>query len=339
LIIQILSFGADSNNFLAGGSRGGGSSSSGGTAGVGEREGRCYSSIVRDRHFGLSHGIGRSGDIGATQPKAIGNSIIAKMTKCLVRDALRIVGVTNLLDGGVGGGNSGGSGSSSNAKKKKGDDSDYLCLLPCATGMSLSLTLMAAAREFFDEKNVDTEVSSKSFIIWSRIDQKSCLKAMTMITRTFGKNVCELLIVDPVMMKKKKKKKAHGDEKRKTSHDDDDGDHSLVTDVEAINRLIFEKEASNIIAICTTTSCFAPRAPDNILSVSSLCAEHGICHIVNNAYGLQCRNIIMKEINTSLSSAAAGGNRRKYRLDAFVQSMDKNLNFFCGAIVAGRLAP
>lgn len=31
--------------------------------GVGEREGRVFSDIVKDRHWGLSHGMGRSGDI------------------------------------------------------------------------------------------------------------------------------------------------------------------------------------------------------------------------------------------------------------------------------------
>jgi O-phospho-L-seryl-tRNASec:L-selenocysteinyl-tRNA synthase len=34
-------------------------------SGVGEREGRVYSGIVFRRHFGLSHGIGRSGEISA----------------------------------------------------------------------------------------------------------------------------------------------------------------------------------------------------------------------------------------------------------------------------------
>ena len=46
----------DSNNF-------------GGNAGVGEREGRVACSLVRRRNFGLAHGIGRSGDIAAEQPK------------------------------------------------------------------------------------------------------------------------------------------------------------------------------------------------------------------------------------------------------------------------------
>lgn len=38
--------------------------------GVGEREARCYSKIVQKRHFGMTHGIGRSGNIADEQPKA-----------------------------------------------------------------------------------------------------------------------------------------------------------------------------------------------------------------------------------------------------------------------------
>jgi O-phospho-L-seryl-tRNASec:L-selenocysteinyl-tRNA synthase len=36
-----------------------------GNTGVGEREGRIFSSIVRAKNFGLGHGIGRSGDVSA----------------------------------------------------------------------------------------------------------------------------------------------------------------------------------------------------------------------------------------------------------------------------------
>ena len=46
----------DSNNFL-------------GSVGVGEREARVASRLVAARHYGLAHGIGRSGDIAAEQPK------------------------------------------------------------------------------------------------------------------------------------------------------------------------------------------------------------------------------------------------------------------------------
>ncbi len=46
----------DSNNFVK-------------SVGVGEREARVASPLVYKRHFGLAHGIGRSGDVAAEQPK------------------------------------------------------------------------------------------------------------------------------------------------------------------------------------------------------------------------------------------------------------------------------
>ena len=46
----------DSNNFVK-------------SVGVGEREARVASPLVYRRHFGLAHGIGRSGDVAAEQPK------------------------------------------------------------------------------------------------------------------------------------------------------------------------------------------------------------------------------------------------------------------------------
>jgi O-phospho-L-seryl-tRNASec:L-selenocysteinyl-tRNA synthase len=46
----------DSNNFL-------------GNVGVGEREARVACPLVARRHYRLAHGIGRSGDIAAEQPK------------------------------------------------------------------------------------------------------------------------------------------------------------------------------------------------------------------------------------------------------------------------------
>jgi O-phospho-L-seryl-tRNASec:L-selenocysteinyl-tRNA synthase len=69
----------DSNNFL-------------GNVGVGEREARVACPLVARRHFGMAHGIGRSGDIAAEQPKAAGSSLMAKLATCLAADALRIAG-------------------------------------------------------------------------------------------------------------------------------------------------------------------------------------------------------------------------------------------------------
>ncbi|XP_061525402.1 O-phosphoseryl-tRNA(Sec) selenium transferase isoform X3 [Phycodurus eques] len=67
----------DSNNFL-------------GNCGVGEREGRVASDIVARRHYRLSHGIGRSGDIAAVQPKAAGSSLLNKLTNSLALDVLKM---------------------------------------------------------------------------------------------------------------------------------------------------------------------------------------------------------------------------------------------------------
>lgn len=75
----------DSNNFLD-------------NAGVGEREGRVACPMVARRHWGLAHGIGRSGDIGADQPKAAGSSLLSRLTNLLTADALRRSGLHDLGD-------------------------------------------------------------------------------------------------------------------------------------------------------------------------------------------------------------------------------------------------
>lgn len=91
-----------------------------------------------------------------------------------------------------------------------------------------------------------------------------------------------------------------------------DGD-SLVTDVHTL-RKVLQGKSDEILAVLSTTSCFAPRAPDNLHAVGDLCHEFGVRHLVNNAYGLQshkCRSLI--------SEAGSAG-----KIDAFVQSLDKN---------------
>lgn len=44
---------------------------------------------------------------------------------------------------------------------------------------------------------------------------------------------------------------------------------------------------SQVLCVLSTTSCFAPRAPDRLLELSELCARFDVPHLVNNAYGLQ----------------------------------------------------
>ena len=74
-----------------------------------------------------------------------------------------------------------------------------------------------------------------------------------------------------------------------------------------------------IIATCYITVFL------RLIDVARICSKYGIPHIVNNAYGVQasrCMNIINEAIRTG-------------RVDAFVQSTDKNFMVpVGGAVVA-----
>ena len=117
--------------------------------GVGEREGRILCPLVHSRHFGLAHGIGRSGDVAAVQPKAAGSSLLSQITNKLVLDAIKVAGATRV---------------------------DATTVLPMATGMGMTMTLMAVARR--RREQTDTGVQPKH-CVWLRVDQKTCLKAIT----------------------------------------------------------------------------------------------------------------------------------------------------------------
>ena len=119
----------DSNNFLD-------------NVGVGEREARVYSPLVARRHWNLAHGIGRSGDVAAEQPKAAGSSLLNKLTNLLVADAMRIAGL---------------------------EDMGPALVLPLATGMTLTLVLLAV-------KSKRPKTATK--VVWCRLDQKTCVKAV-----------------------------------------------------------------------------------------------------------------------------------------------------------------
>jgi len=110
-------------------------------AGVGERESRIASNLVAKRNFYMGHGIGRSGDIKAVQPKAAGSSLIVKLTESLTFDALKIFGYHFISD---------------------------LIILPLATGMALTTVLLTIIKQKPKAK----------YVIWPRIDQKTCLKCI-----------------------------------------------------------------------------------------------------------------------------------------------------------------
>ena len=119
----------DSNNFA-------------GNTGVEEREARIYSSLVAKRNNNLGHVIGRSGDFNALQPKAVGSSLMVKLTKAMTLHVLRkVIGLHFIND---------------------------VLLLPFATGMSITLSLLA-----LKSLKPDSE-----YVVWPRIDQKTCLKAI-----------------------------------------------------------------------------------------------------------------------------------------------------------------
>lgn len=146
----------DSNNFPS-------------NVGVGEREARIACPLVERRHYRMAHGVGRSGDISAVQPKvrvsdaiphltaaihvthmhdtsqvpqetgasicvlqAAGSSLLAKLANLLAADALRIAGMSDLTAATV---------------------------LPLATGMALTSTLLAIKR---------TRPSSIQYVLWPR---------------------------------------------------------------------------------------------------------------------------------------------------------------------------
>ncbi|BES90072.1 Soluble liver antigen/liver pancreas antigen (SHypothetical protein/LP autoantigen) [Nesidiocoris tenuis] len=230
-----------------------------GNSGVGEREARFASSLVARRHYRLGHGIGRSGDIGEVQPKAAGSSLLTKLANALLLDTIRFMGVNN---------------------------SAGCFLVPMATGMSLVLCMLTLKQDR----------PAAKFVLWSRIDQKSCFKCIL----TAG---LQPIIIEPVMS---------GDE--------------LRTDVNAFETQMSTLGSNNIVCVLSTTSCFAPRASDSLEQIAALCSRYNIPHLVNNAYGLQSSRLM------HLIQEAA----KKGRVDAFVQSTDKNLLVpVGGAIISG----
>lgn len=144
-----------------------------------------------------------------------------------------------------------------------------------ATGMTLAFCMLSIRETKPDAK----------YVIMPRIDQKSCLKSI----KTAG---FIPVIVENVL---------HGDE--------------LRTDVPTIRKQIEELGPKNIACIFSTTSCFAPRAPDHVEDLAGLCKKHEIFHLINNAYGIQST-----KITHIINQASLAG-----RVDLVVQSTDKNL--------------
>ena len=132
----------------------------------------------------------------ANQPKAAGSSLMLELTRFLTVSALHQLNYEFVKE---------------------------VLLLPTATGMSLSMVFLTLA---------GLRPKAK-YVIWSRIDQKTCLKSIISAN------------LEPISIELKL-----------------DGDH-LETDLDGINAAVEKVGAENVLAIVSTTSCFAPRTPDN----------------------------------------------------------------------------
>eukprot|EP00584_Thalassiosira_punctigera_P002978 CAMPEP_0172535666 /NCGR_PEP_ID=MMETSP1067-20121228/7569_1 /TAXON_ID=265564 ORGANISM="Thalassiosira punctigera, Strain Tpunct2005C2" /NCGR_SAMPLE_ID=MMETSP1067 /ASSEMBLY_ACC=CAM_ASM_000444 /LENGTH=547 /DNA_ID=CAMNT_0013320607 /DNA_START=37 /DNA_END=1677 /DNA_ORIENTATION=- len=253
--------------------------------GAGEREGRIYSPLVSQRHFGLGHGIGRSGDVMEAQPKAVGSSALLRLTLRLTLDAVRRGAG---LNGNVGKGG------------KTSGPASHGTLLPVCTGMSMALVLSglrdrARKMDATIPENGDDGSSIKperNIVLWSRIDQKSCYKAVL--------SAGLKCIVLPT----------------KVCPETDE----VSTDLESLKEAL-DRYGNSILAVLTTTSCFCPRVPDEVDKVAKMIRAWnlgrdgaGVSHVINHAYGLQCQ-----ATNKLLNRACTIG-----RVDAIICSTDKN---------------
>lgn len=220
---------------------------------VGEREGRVASPLVAELAAGFCHGVGRSGDVTAPQPKAPGGSAMYALANVLASDAIKRFGAPNLR---------------------------HAVVLPLSTGMSIALALAALRRE-------------GKHVVYPRVDHKSPIKGVELVG-------LKVKIVEGVV---------EGDAVRVPVEDV----------VEAIDR--------DTAAIVSTTTFFPPREPDYVKEIAKAARDLGVPHIVNNAYGVQSR-----EIMRIIRGAADAG-----RVDAVIQSTDKNfLTPVGGSVVAAK---
>ncbi len=88
---------------------------------VGEREARVASPYIGRLSAGFNHGVGRSGQLTAPQPKAPGASLMQQVANNVALDAIRKLGLSNMKSG---------------------------IVTPLSTGMSISLILGALRREY-----------------------------------------------------------------------------------------------------------------------------------------------------------------------------------------------
>ncbi|MEX2681912.1 MAG: O-phosphoseryl-tRNA(Sec) selenium transferase [Candidatus Sigynarchaeota archaeon] len=116
---------------------------------VGEREGRTASEYVTSLAAGFTHGIGRSGDISAVQPKAAGGSLLHIIANRVATSLIKGVGLPAV---------------------------ESAMVVPMATGMSIALCLAAIHRAWMEQTPDDPW--QKTEVVYPRVDHKSPLKGI-----------------------------------------------------------------------------------------------------------------------------------------------------------------
>jgi len=113
---------------------------------IGEREAKLASPFLSKLSFGFNHGIGRSGEITAPQPKAPGASIVYQIANRLALQALKKFGIPNLKSA---------------------------IVVPLSTGMSIGLSGCAVRKKTEHNK-----------IVCTRIDHTSPIKGLELVGLT-----------------------------------------------------------------------------------------------------------------------------------------------------------
>jgi O-phospho-L-seryl-tRNASec:L-selenocysteinyl-tRNA synthase len=115
---------------------------------IGEREARIATPLLNSLSGGFNHGVGRSGNLAAPQPKAAGASVMYNLTNKIVLSLIQEMGLTNC----------------------KG-----ALVVPSGTGMSIGMAIRGCAAA----NNID--LRQKWEVLMPRIDHQSPLKGIEFI--------------------------------------------------------------------------------------------------------------------------------------------------------------
>ena len=170
-----------------------------------------------------------------------------------------------------------------------------ILILPFATGMAVTISFLTLRL---------LKPNSK-YVIWSRIDQKTCFKCI--ITSGFIP-----IIINPIINNENINNE--NSENKNSDNKNYKNDFELNTDIESFKREIDKIGVDNILCVFSTTSCFAPRNYDDIITLSQICKEKNLFHIVNNAYGIYCT-----KVTDILNKSNKIG-----KVDLIISSTDKN---------------